>query len=49
MTNKRLKSPHSAVNYSLRVSEQQSHIVVVVVVVLFDTSKNVTGDGPPSA
>lgn len=50
MTNNRLKSrlaAHSTVNYSLRMSEQQSDVVVVVF--LFETSGTVTGDGPPSA
>lgn len=44
MTKNRLKSRHSEVNYSLWMSEQQSDVVVVVVF-LFDTSNNVTGDG----
>lgn len=50
MTNNRLKSrlaAHSAVNYSLQMSEQQSNVVVVVF--LFETRRTVTGDGPPSA
>lgn len=48
MTNNRLKSrlaAHSTVNYSLRMSEQQSDVVVF----LFETWRTVTGDGPPSA